>query len=142
MKSRLNDVPILKTTPTCIEAMYYNRVRIALSRIDNPLRIELINLRGLDIIIDDEVWVCVDRTLNDLPIFAWTDFENNFRKNLFEPIACRLRFYHNHADLICGTVLDLINRNLDARLTRLQEQNQPSTISYLRARRRKIRRIT
>jgi len=142
MKSRLNDVPILKTTPTCIEAMYYNRVRIALSRIDNPLRIELINLRGLDIIIDDEVWVCVDRTLNDLPIFAWTDFENNVRKNLFEPIACRLRFYHNHADLICGTVLDLINRNLDARLTRLQEQNQPSTISYLRARRRKIRRIT
>ena len=142
MKSRLNDVPILKTTPTRIEALYYNRVRIALSRIDNPLRIELINLRGLDIVIDDEVWVCVDRTLNDLPIFAWTDFENNARKNLFEPIACRLRFYHNHADLICGTVLDLINRNLEARLTRLQEQNQPTTISYLRTRRRKIRRIT
>ena len=56
MRSRINDVPILKTTPTCIEAMYYNRVRIALSRIENPLRIELINLRGLDIVIDDEAW--------------------------------------------------------------------------------------
>ena len=80
MKSRLSDVPILKSTPTCIEAMYYNRVRIALTRIDNPLRIELINLRGLDIVIDDEVWVCVDRTLNDLPIFAWTDFERGEHK--------------------------------------------------------------
>lgn len=136
MRSRLSDVPILKTTPTIIEAMYYNRVRIALSRIDNPLRIELINLRGLDIVIDDEVWVCVDRTLNDMPIFAWTDFEYSARNNLFEPITCRLRFYHNHADLICGTVLDLIYRNLDARLSRLQEQNQPTQVSYLRMRRK------
>ena len=135
MRSRLNDVPILKTTPTYIQAMYYNRVRIALSRIDNPLRIELINLRGLDIVIDDDVWVCVDRTLNDLPIFAWTDFEYSARTNLFEPVGCSLRFYHN---LICGTVLDLINRNLDARLSRLQEQTTPSKISYLRIRKRKL----
>ncbi|MCG6970761.1 MAG: hypothetical protein LJE85_13430 [Gammaproteobacteria bacterium] len=142
MRSRLHDVPILKTTPTCIEAMYYNRVRIALSRIDNPLRIELINLRGLDIVIDDEVWVCVDRTLNDLPIFAWTDFEYNARQNLFEPIACRLRFYHNHADLICGTVLDLINRNLDARLSRLREHHIPSKVTYLRTKKRKLSRFT
>lgn len=138
MKSRLSDVPILKTTPTYIEAMYYNRVRIALSRISNPIRIELINLRGLDIVIDDEVWACVDRTLNDLPIFAWTDFEYGARTNLFDPIACRLRFYHNHADLICGTVLDLINRNLDARLSRLKANYTPSKPSYLRIRRRKI----
>jgi hypothetical protein len=138
MKSRLSDVPILKATPTYIEAMYYNRVRIALSRIGNPLRIELINLRGLDIVIDDEVWACVDRTLNDLPIFAWTDFESGARTNLFDPIGCRLRFYHNHADLICGTVLDLINRNLDARLSRLKEQNKPSKLSYLRIKKRRL----
>ena len=138
MRSRLSDAPILKTTPTYIEAMYYNRVRLALSRIDNPIRIELINLRGLDIVIDDEVWACVDRTLNDLPIFAWTDFEYGARNNLFEPVACQLRFYHNHADLICGTVLDLINRNLDSRLSRLQERNKPTKLSYLRIRKRKL----
>lgn len=138
MRSRLNDVPVLKTTPTYIEAMYFNRVRIALSRIDNPLRIELINLRGLDILIDDEIWVCVDRTLNDLPIFAWTEFEYTARKNLFEPVACSLRFYHNHADLICGTVLDLINRNLDSRLSRLKAQDKPSKVSYLRIRKRRL----
>ncbi len=142
MRSRLSDVPILKSAPTCIEAMYYNRVRIALSRIGNPLRIELINLRGLDIVIDDEAWVCVDRTLNDLPIFAWTDFEYGARENLFEPIACRLRFYHNHADLICGTVLDLVNRNLDVRLSRLKEKNKPSKISYLRIKNRKLSKNT
>jgi hypothetical protein len=80
--------------------------------------------------------------LNDLPIFAWTDFEYNARNNLFEPIACRLRFYHNHADLICGTVLDLINRNLDTRLSRLQENQQPSKVTYLRTKRRKLSRNT
>jgi hypothetical protein len=116
--------------------MYYNRVRLALSRLENPLRIELINLRGLDIIIDDEAWVCVDRTLNDLPIFAWTDFENAARKSLYEPVQCRLRFYHNHADLICGTVLDLIHRNLDNRLAKSSDSFQPASISYLRSRKK------
>jgi hypothetical protein len=135
MKSRLSDVPILKAVSSYVEAMYYNRVRLGLSRLENPLRIELINLRGLDIIIDDEAWVCVDRTLNDLPIFAWTDFEHASRRSLYEPVPCRLRFYHNHADLICGTVLDLVHRNLDNRLAGQNAPADPATVTYLRSRR-------
>lgn len=135
MKSRLNDVPILKAVSSYIDAVYYNRVRLSLLRLDNPLRIELINLRGLDIIIDDDTWVCVDRTLNDLPIFSWTEFELSSRDNLNQPVACQLRFYHNHADLICGTVLDLIHRNLENRLSENQNHCGPATVSYLRTRR-------
>lgn len=119
MKPRLYDVPVLKAMSSYIEAHYYNRVRLALCRLGNPLRIELINLRGLDIYLDNDDWVCVDRTLNDSPIFAWTDFESQGRDNLCEPVSCQLRFYHNHADLICGTVLDLVYRNLDTQLSQL-----------------------
>lgn len=116
----MSDVPVLKALPSYIEAHYFNRVRLALSRLSNPLRIELINLRGLDIYLDNEAWVCVDRTLNDFPIFAWTDIESQGRNNLCEPVACKLRFYHNHADLICGTVLDLVHRNLEVQLGQLR----------------------
>lgn len=134
MRSRLSDTPILKTVSSNVEAVYYNRVRLALARLEKPLRIELINLRGLDIVLDDDIWVCVDRTLNDLPIFAWTGFQHSSRRNLLEPVSCKLRFYHNHADLICGTVLDLIHRNLENRLSNLDNQYQPATVTYLRSR--------
>ena len=65
MRSRLNDIPILKSTQYRMEAVYYNRVHLALKRIGNPLRIELINLRGLDIVIEDDAWICVDRAIGD-----------------------------------------------------------------------------
>lgn len=116
MKSRLHDVPVLKAVSSYIEAYYFNRVRLALCRHSNPLRVELVNLRGLDVILTDDEWICVDRTLNDLPIFAWTDFEYKTRADLRAPVPCQLRFFHNHADLICGSVLDLLNRHLERTL--------------------------
>lgn len=99
-----------------MEAVYYNRVCIALTRIENPLRLELINLRGLDIVIDDDAWICVDRAIGDFPTMAWTGFERNKRNALYEPVPCELRLYHSHAELICGTVLDLVYRRLTKQL--------------------------
>ena len=134
MKSRLTDIPILKAIPTYIEAAYYNRIRIALKRLDSPVRIELINLRGLDIIIDEEAWVCVDRTMNDLPILAWTDFEIRHRTSLSESIGCQLRFFHSHADLICGSVLGIAQRQIEERLSVLREhRTEPCEIRYIRS---------
>ena len=135
MRSRLNDIPILKTIHSHMEASYYNQVCKALQRLGNPLRIELINLRGLDILIDNEAWVCVDRTMSDLPALAWTAFKPNQREGLHLPVPCELRFYHNHADLICGTVLDLVDRNISERLKSLSPV-QPQPVSQLRPRRR------
>ncbi|MDH5324023.1 MAG: hypothetical protein OEZ68_18855 [Gammaproteobacteria bacterium] len=122
MKSKLIDVPVLKAMPCSIEASNYNRVRLALCRLGNPLRLELINLRGLDVQLDNEAWVCVDRTLNDMPIFAWVNLQSRGRVSLCAPVPCQLRFYHNHADLICGTVLDLIDRQLQIRLSQPQSR--------------------
>jgi hypothetical protein len=133
MRSRVSDVPALKTIPSYIEATYYNRVRLALMRLGNPLRIELMNMRGLDIIITDHEWVCVDRTIGDMPTLAWTGFESAARAGLHRPVACQLRFFHNHADLICGTVLDLVHRHIEKRLAANLPAHQHRKVIYLSA---------
>ena len=131
MKSRLNDIPIIKSVPSYVGATHFNRVRLSQLRLDESLRLELFSLRGLDIVIDDDAWVCIDRTLGDLPVLAWTDFDKNNRNGLHQPVPCKLRFYHNHADLICGTVLDDLGRILERRLSKLCYKSSRKIV-YLR----------
>ena len=131
MKSRLNDIPIIKSVPSYVGATHFNRVRLSQIRLDESLRLELFSLRGLDIVIDDDAWVCIDRTLGDLPVLAWTDFDKASRSGLHQPVPCKLRFYHNHADLICGTVLDDLGRILERRLSKLRYKSSRKIV-YLR----------
>ncbi len=135
MKSRLSDIPIIKSVPSYVGATHFNRVRLSQLRLDHSLRLELFSLRGLDIVIDDDAWVCIDRTLGDLPVLAWTDFDKRNRKGLHQPVPCKLRFYHNHADLICGTVLDDLGRILERRLSKLRYKSSHKIV-YLRRIRR------
>lgn len=115
MKSRLHDVPILREIPTTLRANHYNTVRLALLRLGRPLRVELEGLRHLDMLLDDDAWICVDRTLNDVPVMAWTDFQHG-RLGLTDPVACRLRFYHAHAGIIINTALETVDRVLSGHL--------------------------
>ena len=132
MYSKFNDIPVLKAVPTYIEAAYYNRVRIALNRISNPLRLPLINLQGLDFILQDDVWICVDRSMNDLPILAWTDFNLRDRSSLLASVACQLRFFHSHADLVCGSVLGMAERQIEQQLLRRKKPiSEPCDIRYI-----------
>ncbi|MGD8558881.1 MAG: hypothetical protein PVG89_03605 [Gammaproteobacteria bacterium] len=140
MKSRLNDIPIIKSVPSYVGATHFNRVRLSQLRLDKSLRLELFSLRGLDIVIEDDAWVCIDRTLGDLPVLAWTEFDRKNRKGLHQPVPCKLRFYHNHADLICGTVLDDLGRLLERRLAKLRYKSTRKIV-YLR-RIRKARNFT
>lgn len=130
MKSRLSKIPILKAEAYHINASYYNRVRLALTRLGKPLRIELINLCGLDVILDDNEWICVDRNVSDLPSVAWTDFKIGARNNLHKPVACQVRYYQDHADLVCDTVLFSINRYLKTEMA-LKESQLRYPVSYL-----------
>jgi len=79
------------------------------------------NLRGLDLIADTDAWVCVDQSMNDLPILAWTGFETSRRSSLLEAVACELKFYHSHADLICGSILGLAHRAVSNKLKLIHE---------------------
>jgi hypothetical protein len=118
--SRLRDIPALKVMDSVVAAKHYNRVRLALTRLDNPLRFPLPHLRGLDMVLTDHAWVCVDRTLNDLPVLAWTDFQVQGRLALHAPVSCRLRFFHAYAGLIVGTLLQDVAVILAERLIQAQ----------------------
>ncbi len=116
MNSRLDKVPSLRETPSLIPASRYNSVRLALIRLGRPLRVELKGLRHLDMLLDDEAWVCVDRSLNDFPVVAWTDFQNRRRTSLTDPIRCRLRIFHAHACIIIDTALEAADALVNAYL--------------------------
>ena len=133
MKSRIEDVPKLRTIRTQIEGGRFNQVKLGLLRLGSPIRLALAGLRGMDVVVEDKAWVCVDRTLYDLPVLAWTDFETAERRAIHEPVPCRLHYYHVHADLIAETVLSTL---LSALAERLQEKFPlaDATVSPLRRR--------
>lgn len=113
MKSRLDDVPVLKARSTSVDAAHFNTIRLGLLRLGAPLRYQLEGLRGLDILMDDQLWLCVDRTMDDLPVLAWKDFELASRASLDEAIPCTMLYFHAHADKIEQEVLDFIASKLD-----------------------------
>ena len=115
-RSRLNDLPTLKSQPVTVPADRYNRVRLALRRLENPLRIELPKLRSLDFLLEDEMWAIIDRDLNDMPVAAWTDFEH--RTALHQPVPCTLRHYHAHADAVMDKALQKLDDILEGRLNK------------------------
>lgn len=125
MATRLEDVPVIKVKPSTIEAEIYNRIRLGLIRLENPLRLTLPGLRGMDVLLDDKAWVCVDRTLYDLPVLAWTDFQTQSRAGLHAPIECRVNYYHIHANVIAETVLATTDRLLKERLKPYQRAEAP-----------------
>lgn len=116
MMWRLKEVPVYSSFPTQVEAIYYNQIRLALRRLSNPIRLELINQRNIDMVIDNDSWVCVDRSMNDLPIVAWTDFETQGRSSLLDPIKCNLHYYHAAAGLIARDALSITHRLLSEQL--------------------------
>lgn len=135
MNSRLRELPALKVMDSVVVAKHYNRVRLALTRLEDPLRFPLPHLRGLDMVLTQDEWVCVDRTLNDLPVLAWTDFQRQSRTALHAPIPCRLRFYHAYAGLIVGTLLQDVAVILAERLIRARPPLKRSVTSLSSARR-------
>ena len=120
MKSHIDSIPVYETHNIKIRAQDYNLARIALKRISNPLRFEVPRLRTLDFYLDDELWVILDRSLNDIPIVAWSNFEDNARSNLHEDIPCRQRIYHTHAHLILDKAIEAMQLIIGEKLSALQ----------------------
>jgi hypothetical protein len=123
-RSRLNEIPTLKSLPGTVDAARFNRVRLALSRLENPLRLELPGLRSMDFILENQVWAIVDRNHNDIPVVAWTDFEP--RETLHEPVHCIMRIYHLHADAIIDQALHKLDNILEARLKNKKNPRVPA----------------
>ncbi len=119
-RSRLDSIQPYSTHPARVPAERYNLVRLALRRLENPIRLQLPRLRTLDLILEDDAWVIVDRSLNDIPIMAWTHFEN--RTSLHDPVCCTQRHYHAHAGVIMASAWKSMDSLLAERLAETHSQ--------------------
>jgi hypothetical protein len=114
--SRLADMPVYAQRPDAIDAAHYNLWRRARSRFGTPLRLVLPGLKGMALILDDHAWACVDASQNDLPVLAWVELEDAGRDAIHTPVPCQLNYYHFAASALRARVLDLMARELEARL--------------------------
>lgn len=112
MASRLDDIPVYEQTRTWLDAADYNQVQLALKRKGGMLRFSLAGLRSLELLVDREAWIVIDRDLNEIPVLAWTDFQVQGRSTLHEPVACVLKSYHAHSGEIVEKVVALLRQEL------------------------------
>lgn len=122
MRSRLDDIPVFEIRQLSMRAEDYNLVQIALKRLGTPLRIELPGLRTLDLVLEKDAWIVIDRSLNDIPVLAWVDFQTSHRQNLHGPVSCERRTYHTHALIIIDKVIEAMHLILGERLSALSSQ--------------------
>ena len=119
ISARLVDLPVFERRDDVIAAHFYNHARLALKRLGNPLRLSLEGLSGLELVIEEGAWICIDRTLNDMPVMAWMGFGRSDRLALHSAVHCELRFYHCHASVIRDRVLEITERYIAERLAQM-----------------------
>ncbi|WP_316298845.1 hypothetical protein [Aliisedimentitalea sp. MJ-SS2] len=102
--------------PTKVDAKLYNMAKRAIARLGGDLRVPMRGLKTLDLIVQDEAWIIVDRALDDLPMAAWTDFQDAETRGLHEPVICELRYYHDKARLVIKKALRRMEEELGALL--------------------------
>ena len=126
--TRHNEVLILDKWTGDVDANYFNQTKTALKRIGQQIRFKIPTLNHLDLIVQDDSWIVVDRVLNDMPVVAWTEFQTEGRDNLHEPIICEIRIYHFAARIILNTTLNAMENILRQSLT---EKEGNETIAVL-----------
>lgn len=133
MYTRLNDIPVFELRDAQVNAAHFNHVQFALNKLADSVRFPIPKLKHLDLILEKQAWIIVDRVLNDIPVAAWTDFKTEHRDNLHQPIQCRLRIYHANADLILARTLEamelLLGEQLAARLPEAPG-NRPKVVPF------------
>ena len=103
--TRHNEVQMLDSYANTIDAQYFNVAQTALKRSKEPIRFKIPTLNHLDLLVQQDAWIIVDRVLYDMPFVAWTDFEIDERDNLHKPIPCQVRLYHFAARMVLNTTL-------------------------------------
>jgi len=135
MIKRLTDIPVYSSAQVNIEAEIFNTIRIATQRLALPIRLTLPRFQYIDVIIDHDSWACVDRSLNDLPVIAWADFEITNRSALHLPISCKISNYHFQSSQVVEGALSFtkiaLERKLSTHTSNEATQEPPSNISQL-----------
>lgn len=115
--TRHNEMPRFETRSGAVSAIHYNHVQTGLHRLHIKLRYKIPKLKHLDLILQKDAWIVVDKLLNDMPIIAWTNFKTEHRETLHEPIKCEIRLFHYAAEMILDRTLEamelLLGEELD-----------------------------
>ncbi len=130
MSTRIENVPKLRTVPASINAELYNIALLAMLRLEAPLRIRLPGLKTIDVVINRNAWICLDRTMYDLPALAWTHINQKGRNALHTPVDCELHYYHIHANISAHKVLTSLYGALEEVLANAAS-SQPGKIIVL-----------
>ena len=128
--TRHNEVLILSRRPGNVDAHYFNQAQTALKRIGQQMRFKIPTLNHLDLIVQEDAWIIVDRVLNDIPVVAWTDFQTEGRDNLHMPVACEIRLYHFAARMVLKTTLDAMEDILGRSLTEKYNDKTEKVLSF------------
>lgn len=131
MYSRLDEVPVMESYPTSLDATHFNHVQYALKHLGSSIRLQIPRLKHLDLILEKQAWIIVDRVLNDVPVAAWTDFETAHRDNLHQPIQCKQRLYHIQARMILGRTLEAMELLLGEQLQAVGGK-EPASVTSIR----------
>ena len=91
-------------------------MQVALNRLGEQIRFRIPGLKHLDLILQKDAWVVVDRVLNDYPIITWTDFDVKQRDSLHEAINCHIRYFHVAATAIKVKTLEAMELMLGEEL--------------------------
>ena len=123
--TRHKEVLVLDRYADSVAARYFNIAQTALKRSRDPIRLRIPTLNHLDLLVQDDAWIIVDRVLYDMPVVAWTDFAHEGRDNLHEPIPCEVCLYHFAARMVLKTTLDAMHTLLgESLLERIQQQEE------------------
>lgn len=124
MYTRHDEVPVYEYRDGVIEAVHYNTVQTAFKRLGDEIRLSIPKLKTLDLILQRDAWVVVDRALHDIPVAAWTNFDVERRDALHTPVHCQLRLYHANGGIIIKRVLEAMELLLGEQLSELEESHK------------------
>lgn len=130
MYRRHEQILRLSAWPTRVEAKLFNLAVRALGRTGRPIVLPMRGLKTLELIVQPEAWIIVDRAMNDLPIAAWTDFQADAGRGLHEPVTCELRYYHGHAGVVIKKVLRRMEEGLAGMLADGESDGKTRVIAF------------
>ena len=102
----LRELTAIRTLPKALEAEYFNRIRLALLRVSDPLYVEVPRL-NMEFQLERDAWLGRS-ALTGVPLLAWTAFEVQ-RHALHEPVYCLLHLYHTYAGTVMGSALPALD---------------------------------
>lgn len=120
--SRIEGMPIYEQQDAEVSATLYNLWRRAKLNFNFPMRLPLVDYRGLVMLLEEDAWVCVNERMSDLPVLAWIGFKDRARDALHLPVKCKLNHYHYAASKVSARSLELMEEVLEQRLHDHQKQ--------------------